>query len=123
MSVCRWASNRRALDAISIVADTSTSFERCRFSSVVLHPVMSSDWMYESWLHMHTRVGCPASSSRLRRRVRPSSSEQVVVGVAGHAGDLGDAARCVLLQSHATERVGQHLDADPIAAAHHLRRP
>ena len=57
MSVWTCASSRRALDDISIVAETSTSLERWRLISVVLQPVMSSDWMDESSRHMQTRVG------------------------------------------------------------------
>jgi len=79
MSVWMCASSRRALDDISIVAETSTSLDRWRLISVVLQPVMSSDWMHESSRHMQTRVGWPSSSSRPRRRVRPSSNIRSLV--------------------------------------------
>ena len=49
--------------------------------------------------------------------------QQVVVGVARDAGDLGDAPGRILLQPHAAQRVGQHLDADAVAAPHHDRTP
>jgi hypothetical protein len=44
---------------------------------------------------------------------------EVVVGVAGDAGNLGNATGGILLQPHTAQCVGKNFDSDAVSAAHH----
>ena len=76
---------------------------------------------------LDVRVGAPhADPGRLAGLVQQAAQsseaieqEQIVVGVAGHAGDLGNTTRSVLLQAHAAQCIGKDLDPDAVPAAHH----